>query len=225
MKLKIIFSRIGGFNALDLLIMLLAVVIVGLVGFAFLSRAKAKPSRINCVALQKQIGLAFRLWSGDNNDKLPMQVSTNNGGTLEFVGAGVAYPHFAVMSNELATPKVLVCFSEPIRPVATNFIALRDVNISYFVGVDALDGSEDLWLSGDKNLAVNGAALRRGLATISTNSVMSWTSRMHSNQGNICLADGSVQQWTSSRLQQSATNAFRAYYAATTNASFRLAIP
>ena len=48
---------------------------------------------------------------------------------------------------------------------------------------------------------------------------------MHGNQGYICFADGSVQQYTSAKLQQSATNALRAYQDATAKVTFRLLIP
>jgi len=34
-----------------------------------------------------------------------MQVSATNGGTMELVNSGVVWVHFAVMSNELNTPK------------------------------------------------------------------------------------------------------------------------
>jgi len=60
---------------------------------------------------------------------------------------------------------------------------------------------------------------------VPTNRVMSWTTQIHAYGGNICLADGSVQQDNSAALQKSATNVLRAYYEATTNATFRLAIP
>jgi prepilin-type processing-associated H-X9-DG protein len=59
---------------------------------------------------------------------------------------------------------------------------------------------------------------------MSTNRVISWTAQMHRHQGNLALADGSVQQYSSARLQQSATNAL-AVFAASNNAPFRLLIP
>ena len=90
---------------------------------------------------------------------------------------------------------------------------------------EADESIPNLWLSGDRNLTTNTVALKPGLFTMPTNHVMGWTSQIHQNAGNIVTADGSVQQFPSRRLQQSATTALNAYYLATTNATFRLAIP
>ena len=49
---------------------------------------KAKRDRIMCVSQLKQVGLAFRLWSNDNNDKFPMQVEAKRGGSKEAIQAG-----------------------------------------------------------------------------------------------------------------------------------------
>ena len=54
---------------------------------------------------------------------------------------------------------------------------------------------------------------------------MNWTAQIHQNKGNLCVADGSVQQLNNAGLNRSATNALAAYYTATTNTAFRLAIP
>ena len=74
-----------------------------------LSRAKARSIRICCVNSLKQSGLAFTVWSSDNNDKFPMAVARTNGGSMEFITGPNAFRHFQVMSNELSTPKVMTC--------------------------------------------------------------------------------------------------------------------
>src|SRR5205085_8808294 len=86
-----------------------------------LAKSKARSSRLGCTNCLKQIGLAFRSWSLDNNDQFPMRVSVTNGGTMELVASGVVYPHFQVMSNELSTPKILLCPNDEKRSYATNF--------------------------------------------------------------------------------------------------------
>ena len=104
-----------------------------------LSQAKAKAQRINCANNMKQVGLAFRVWAIDNEDSFPFNVSTNKGGTLELCLPGNdgfdrnAAFHFQVMSNELSTPKILVCPSDDRKTAALNFGSLQPANVSYQV--------------------------------------------------------------------------------------------
>jgi hypothetical protein len=212
---------------LDVLAIIAAVVIVALVALLpYWAKSRAKPGTINCVNNVKQIGLAFKIWAGDNNDKFPMQVSTNLGGTMELVADGTVYPHFSVMSNELSTPKILRCPKDNQRLTANYFrVGLADTNISYFVGLEADETLPSMWLAGDRNLTANGLEVKPGLFTFKANQIMGWSAQLHKHQGNLGLADGSAQQVTNTRLQRYATNALHTYHEATTNTSFRLAIP
>ena len=76
--------------------------------------------RINCVNNLKEIGLAYRVWEGDNGDKYPMAVSTGKGGSMEYTDGANTFRHFLVMSNELSTPKILICPADT-RAVANGF--------------------------------------------------------------------------------------------------------
>lgn len=104
-----------------------------------LANAKARAQSINCVNNLKQIGLAFRIWAVDHDDRFPFNVSTTNGGTLELCAPGEsgfdenAFRHFLVMSNELATPKILVCPADSHTHPAANFSQLRAANVTYQV--------------------------------------------------------------------------------------------
>ena len=225
MKPKNFSPRRDGFNSLDLLVMLLAVAVVGLVFLPTIVKRRAPAGRINCVNNLKQVGLSFRLWGGDNGDKYPSQVSTNLGGTMELLTSGSVFPIFMVMSNELGTPKIIVCPSDTMRQFAADFGKITDTNLSYFVVPEADETIPDLWLSGDRNLATNNVTLKPGLFMMPTNHVLGWSSQMHQNAGNIAMADGSVHQYLNTRLPQSAAKALSAHYLATTNATFRIAIP
>ncbi|MCO5052506.1 MAG: hypothetical protein M9920_09400 [Verrucomicrobiae bacterium] len=92
-----------------------------------------------CVAQLKQIGLAFRMWAADHNDKFPFNTSTGAGGTQELCSRGgdgfdaSASVHFQVMSNELNSPKILVCPADTAKHPATDFRQLQAVNVSYLV--------------------------------------------------------------------------------------------
>lgn len=76
-----------------------------------LAKAKDKAQRINCVNNMKQIGLAARMWSNDHNGKFP--------------------PDFLSMSNELSTPKILVCPSDSSKTRMMNWSEFTADNVSY----------------------------------------------------------------------------------------------
>jgi hypothetical protein len=77
------------------------------------------------------------MWADDNGERFPFHTSRKDGGTLELCDRHeAAYesnpgPHFQVMSNELSTPKALVCPSDSAVKPATDFSYLTQNNISY----------------------------------------------------------------------------------------------
>jgi hypothetical protein len=104
-----------------------------------LARAKSRAQEISCINNMKQTGLSFRTWAIDNDGNYPFNVSTNKGGTLELSMPGSdgfarnAAFVFQVMSNELSTPKILVCPADSKRQPALDFISILPENVSYQV--------------------------------------------------------------------------------------------
>jgi prepilin-type processing-associated H-X9-DG protein len=186
----------------DLLVAIAVVALLALVLVPALQRAKAKAGRICCTCNLKQIGLSFRIWAGDNKDRYPMRVFGTNGGTLEWVASGEVWPHFQVLSNELSTPYILVCSPDKNRTRAANFVHFGNSNISYFVGLDTDETEPQMFLSGDSNLEVDGKPVGPSLLNLWTNSALGWTAERHIRQGNVCLADGSVQQLSNAKLRE-----------------------
>jgi hypothetical protein len=176
---------------------------VSLFIMASLHRAPvARSKRINCTNNLKQIGLAFRTWALDHNDKYPAQVSSTNGGSLQLLASGVASSHFRPLSNELSTPKIMVCPADTRRKVATKFgVGFDDQHLSYFVGVDASPTNSQMFLAGDRNMT-NGDSVKRPFLNLTTNELAGWTDDLHVLQGNVGLADGSVQQFSKARLRE-----------------------
>ena len=125
-----------------------------------------------------------------------MQVSTTNGGTLELVGSGIVWPHFQVMSNELSTPKILLCPHDDKRAYATNFLGLTDKNLSYFVNMEASDGDGFSLLSGDRNIT-NRIPTGSRLVPLTKADTIAWTKGMHMEKGNLAFGDGRVDLFKS----------------------------
>jgi hypothetical protein len=115
------------------------------------------------------------------------------------------------MSNELSTPKILVCPADTSRIAATNFATdFNNMKISYFVSLDAEDKYPGMLLSGDDNLVVNGVRVRPGILSLSVNASVEWTKerigKLH-GPGYVALADGSVQQAATLTVQSTPVNA------------------
>jgi prepilin-type processing-associated H-X9-DG protein len=181
----------------ELFIVLGCVAIVVLLILPEFAKSSIVAPRINCRLNLQLIGLAFRTWALDHNDQYPMSTSATNGGCAEVPLGSLAYSTFSVMSNELATPIVLVCTEDKTRTNAAAFTRLGPTNLSYFLGVVASDANPNLLLAGDDNILVNGLAPKPGLLDLKTDTSVAWSKARHKGQGNIAFADGSVRQFDS----------------------------
>jgi len=208
-------------NLFEVGVVIAIVMLLAAVFLPALFAPKRHASRINCVNNLKQIGLAYRIWEGDNGDIYPMGVSVTLGGSMEMAATGNVVQTFLVMSNELSTPKILYCPMDAARFPANVFTGLANSNVSYFVGLDVTNAANpQLILSGDSNFEIAGGPRKPGLRSFWTNDLVAWTSNRHVDPkpfGNLGFADGSVQQTTSADL--------RHYLQSTGLATNRFSIP
>jgi len=181
------------FTVTELLVTIACVALLAAIFLPTLARSRVPASGICCANNMKLIGLAFRTWSIDNKDLYPMHVSVTNQGTMELAASGVVFPHFQIMSNELRTPKILLCPNDTERGCVTSFTSnLTDKALSYFVNINAIEEDGASLLSGDRNI-VNRAAAGSRLVDLTKGATIAWTREIHSEKGNLCFADGRVE--------------------------------
>ena len=220
-----------GFTLVELIVIIAVLVMLTVMLLTpAMTGNKASATSIQCCNNLIQVNLAFRQWALDNNDKFPTEVSVTNGGAMEAVMAGDAATIFQVMSNELSTPKILVCPTDQKRIQATTFSRAASVggaypgvyfsnnsNVSYFVNLNSDSSTPQMFLLGDDNLLVGGKGTVGGVATkgvpapsgvlsLWTNTPVAWSDERHKKKGNVGLADGSVQGFSSSKIAEALRN-------------------
>lgn len=213
------------FSLVELMVIIAILTVLIAMLLPVLVKSRRTSHLLPCVNNLKNIGLAFRTYATDHQDKFPMNVGTNQGGSAEWIamkanGTKYLYMTFRCLTNELSTPKILKCPADK-KAMALNWDSDMTSGkngsgngcISYGLGIEVQEDKPSMLLAMDRNITNGGAG---GSAVItaynpisqwgnlgtnhSTNSGAGWSAELHPFYGNGAVGDGSMQSFNNTRL-------------------------
>jgi hypothetical protein len=200
-----------------------------------------RSERLMCVNNQRLIGRGFNAWAAEHDGENPWWVTATKGGTKAdgastlTAPGGATYPasivnnawfQFMWVYEELASPAILVCPSDPNKQRATDFssapggfanLGMQNNSVSYLIGAHALRERPFEVLSADRHMlpqpgttgCSSGITQVRAVFTRRTGGAgTGWTNSLHAPFGNLLLNDGRVEQMTTMDLNNYLDSAY-----------------
>lgn len=223
-------ARRAAFSLVEVLIVIGTIAVVAAMLVPRLTRTKTRVTRFSCINNLKNVGLAFRTFAVDYNGSYPWMVDKivlfKDSHPLSNAVSSDLIRIFGSVSNELSTPRIVMCPQDVRRPPATNTWdylaanrAVADLIPSYFLGLNSTEEQPQAILSGDRNILVPPAldwtrvtattpGWRLHEAGSNALSALHWgRETIHKDAGNLLFGDGSVQQVSSRRLRDAVRDA------------------
>ncbi len=217
--------RRRGFTLVELLVVIAIIALLAALLLPALARAKEHARRAKCLSNLKQDSLAIKHFAIDTDGFYPWHVNPSEGGTYGPL-AGESWRHFLAISNELDTPKILVCPSDSGTKTTIQdwssgsdglvHVANRGNALSYFVALDGFEALPPTMIVGDRNILggiagnCSSAADPPGVAATllgTNNPSIRWSSTTHGRLGIIALSDGSAHITRDSQLREAVADA------------------
>jgi len=185
-----------------------------------LAGTRSRSEQVSCFSNLRQAGHAFHVWANDHGDRNPWWTSIREGGSYDapgdptpvgwtFADRNNVWFQWAYISNQLGTPKILVCPSDRVgapRNMASNWSfgpdGIRTVQnnaVSYFIGLHSIYDSPRSILGGDRNIrfSTSNSGCSCHVALVQTlleaDHGIGWTNSIHGLEGNLLFTDGSVE--------------------------------
>jgi hypothetical protein len=207
-----------GLTLTEVLALVAVLAVVGFLLLPSLGSPKChRPKASACLSNLKQTSLGAWLFANDHDGKFPWEMPLSRHGTRELSGSPEVFRHFISMTNELNTPKILICPTDRQRKALEIFSGFSNSNLSYFLNLAAEASTNEavIPMFGDRN--VTGGSLSNGfLRTFSSIKEIGWTKELHEGFGHFGMADGSAMRASPNELDE---------FASTSRESIRLAIP
>mgnify|MGYP001465244344 CR=1 FL=1 len=228
----------SAFTLIELMVVIAIIAILAALLLPALAKAKRTAQRASCVSNMKQVSLAFILWVHDHEaNNLPFRVETANEGTKDPPTSAPWYGlqnqnwfQFSWVSNQLDSPKVLVCASDKKKHVADSWSYdpgggflhsnQRGNSVSYNLWLDggfvdnvlSFENAQEHILISDRNVAYDeivqycSAGIRpaRSINGKDVNTGAKWEDQKeygHGVAGQVGLLDGSVASINTSGLK------------------------
>lgn len=202
----------GAFTRMELVALTAALALLVAVVLPALAGTRTRSDRLICGNNLRQVGGGMQLWGNDHNDAPPFYVSVADGGTRRHTLAPNVWLHFSWVSNELISPRILLCPSDSGSP-AIDFSArpdggyvnpgFRNQSTSYLLSNQGgLRFDPDQYLSGDRNVSGGSVAVSSIFGTcLRTERSSRWLDGLHQPEGNLLRNDGGVEFLSSEQLR------------------------